>query len=100
MELVLTIPDEVAERLENGSNGGQVTRRLLELAAVEGYRSGTLTPTQAQEMLGLDRFEFDGVLKAHGVFHEYTEEELAEEVAAIEKHRAAREAAVAANLVK
>jgi len=95
MEIVLTIPDEVAASLENGSNGGQVAKRLLEFAAVEGYRSGALTSTQAQEMLGLERFEFDGVLKAHGVFYEYTDEELAEEVAAINRHQAAREAAAA-----
>jgi len=42
-----------------------VAQKLLELAGVEGYRSGVLTPSQAQEMLGLDRFQFDGVLKAH-----------------------------------
>lgn len=96
MDVILTIPDEVAACLENGSNGGPVAQRLLELATVEGYRLGTLTATQAQEMLGLDRFAFDGVLKAHGVYYEYTEEELAAEVAATERHQAAREAAATA----
>lgn len=89
MEITLTIPDSVAEQLQNGSNG-QVARRLLELAALEGYKSGQFTAPQIQELLGLDRFELDGFLKAHGVLFDYAPQQLAREVATIQKLQAAR----------
>jgi hypothetical protein len=92
MEITLTIPDSVAEQLQDGSNG-QVARRLLELAALEGYRSGQLTSPQIQEMLGLDRFALDGFLKAHGVLFDYPPEQLEREVATIRKLQVARHAA-------
>jgi hypothetical protein len=42
-------------------------------------------------MLGIDRFELDGVLKAHSVFFDYSAEELAEEMETIKSLHAARE---------
>ena len=89
MEITLTIPDSVAEQLQNGSNAA-VGRKLLELAALEGYKSGALTSPQIQEMLGIDRFELDGFLKSHGVLFEYSPEEVEEEFEAIRKFQAAR----------
>lgn len=87
MEIVLTVPDNVVEQL--GSNGA-AARRILELAAVEAFRSGELTSPQVQEMLGIDRFQLDGVLKTHGVLFDYSPEEIAEEFEAIQKFRTAR----------
>lgn len=84
MEIVLTIPDNVAANLQNGGTK-PILRRVLELIAVDGYKSGELTSPQVQEMLGIDRFELDGVLKAHGVFFDYTPEQLAREVETIRK---------------
>jgi hypothetical protein len=40
MEILLNIPDNVAERL--GGNGA-AARKILELAAVEAYRSSDLS---------------------------------------------------------
>lgn len=89
MQITLTIPDTIAEQL--GTNG-IAARKILELAAVQGYESGEFTSPQIQEMLGIDRFELDGLLKAHGIFLEYSPEELAEEVETIQRLRAARAA--------
>lgn len=86
MEIVLNIPDNVAERL---SGNGAAARKILELAAVEAYRSGDLSSPQIQEMLGVDRFELDGLLKAHGIFYEYSLEQLEREMKAITSMRAA-----------
>jgi len=36
-------------------------------------------------MLGIDRFELDGLLKDHGIFLEYSPEELAEEVETVQR---------------
>ena len=80
MEITLTIPDEVVPKIQNGGSV-PVGRRLLEMAALEGYRSGLLTSPQAQVMLGFEsRFELDGFLKAHGVLFDYSPEEIAEEL--------------------
>ncbi|MDQ3013968.1 MAG: UPF0175 family protein [Acidobacteriota bacterium] len=90
MEVMLTIPDDVAAVLRNGGSAS-VSRKLLEMAALEGYKSGEFTSPQVQAMLGFEsRFELDGFLKAHGVFFDYTPEEIAEELATIKMLQAAR----------
>ena len=52
-------------------------RALLESFAVEGYRSGKLTEEQVRRILGFGtRIQVDGFLKEHGVYLEYTLEDL------------------------
>lgn len=82
MEIILTVPDSVAEQL---GNNGIAARRILEFAAVEAYRSGELTSPQIQEMLGIDRFELDGLLKAHGILFDYSPDQLEREMKTIER---------------
>ena len=75
---ILNIPDDIAARLQ--PNDGDISRRLLEMAALEGYRSGELTAYQVQQMLGLQtRMEVDDFLKRHEVYPGYSDEELAHE---------------------
>ncbi len=72
MEITLTIPDEVAPDLQNGGLQS-LSRRALELLALDGYRSGELTEHQVRLMLGFDdRFEVDVFLKKHGAYYEQT----------------------------
>lgn len=92
MEIILTIPDDIASTIQNGSPT-PLPRRLLELAALEGYRSGVFTRPQIQAMLGFEsRFELDGFLKAHGVLFDYSPEEIEEEMETIRSLRKARSA--------
>ena len=83
IEVVLTIPEGLAASIqsgENGQNGRDLSRRLLEMAALEGFKSGQLTSAQLQQMLGFEsRFDVDGFLKERGVFFDYSSEELAHE---------------------
>jgi predicted HTH domain antitoxin len=65
MEVILRIPDDVAERLL--AAGGDVSRRALEALALEGYREQTLTLYQVSEMLGLSRVETEDFLGRHHV---------------------------------
>jgi predicted HTH domain antitoxin len=65
MELILRIPDDVAERLAIA--GGDVSRRALEALALEGYREQALTLYQISEMLGLSRVETEDFLGRHNV---------------------------------
>ena len=86
----MTIPDDIAAALQNGGTK-PLSRRALELLAVDLYKSGGLTSPQAQTMLGFEnRFELDGLLKAHGVFFDYSPEDVAEELETIKTLQAAR----------
>jgi predicted HTH domain antitoxin len=65
MEVILHIPDKVAERI--ASQGGDVSRLVLEALALEGYRERTLSLYEIAEMLGLSRVEAEDFLGAHQV---------------------------------
>jgi hypothetical protein len=76
MQLTLEIPDDMAQRLT--PEGQDPARTALEALAIEGYRSGALTPSHTRRLLGFEtRYELDGFLKAHNVWeHAYGIEEL------------------------
>jgi len=76
MQVTLEIPDEMAEWL--ASKGQEPARAALEALAIEGYRSGSLSPLQTRLLLGFEtRYEFDGFLKQHRVWeHAYDLEDL------------------------
>lgn len=62
MTITVELPDDIATH-------PQAAREALEAFAIEGYRSGALTAYQTRTILGFStRYEFDGFLKAHGVF--------------------------------
>jgi predicted HTH domain antitoxin len=64
MEVILRIPDDVAERL---APAGDVSRLTLEALELEGYREHALTLCQVSEMLGLSRVETEDFLGRHNV---------------------------------
>jgi hypothetical protein len=70
----LELPDDLAKVL--GAPGRDLSRTALEALAVEEYRAGRLTDQQFRHLLGISRFEADGVLKAHGVWLDYSLEDL------------------------
>lgn len=71
MQITLEVPDEIARDRQD------LPRALLESFAVEGYRSGTLTEEQVRRLLGYGtRMQVDGFLKEHGVYLDYTLEDL------------------------
>ncbi len=57
---------------------------MLEAVAVEAYRSGTITPAQVQQMLALgSRWETESFLRRAEAFHDYTMDDLEQDIAAI-----------------
>ena len=75
MQVTIELPDNLAEQILKTS--GDVSRRVLEAFALDSYRCGKLTGWQVRQLLGLQtRFELDSLLKAAGIFREYTAEEL------------------------
>lgn len=67
MEVILTIPDDVATELQNGSLT-PLPRRLAELAAIKAYEEDLLTEWGVIDMLGLDgREELYDLFKRYNV---------------------------------
>src|SRR6266404_1537454 len=78
MNLTVQIPDDLAKRLT--AAGGDLSRRALEAFALEEFKSGHLTKPELRQLLGYEtRAALDGFLKAHGVFEEYTLDDLEQE---------------------
>jgi len=78
MNVLVSLPDSIARSI--GVNEKELERKMLESFALEGYRSEKLTAFQVGEMLGLAMpNQVDGFLKKHGIFLEYTDEEIAEQ---------------------
>jgi uncharacterized protein YgbK (DUF1537 family) len=75
IEIVVKLPDDVAEKLQ--TNGGDISRQVLESIALEGYRSDRLTGAQVMRILGFEsRMELDAFLKAYQVYLDYTLEDI------------------------
>jgi predicted HTH domain antitoxin len=73
MQITVQLPDDLIQHPDPG-------REALEALAVEGYRTGTLSHSQAGQLLGLSRFEFDGFLKERHIYdHAYDVEDLEED---------------------
>jgi hypothetical protein len=84
VQLTLEIPDYLAGRFGAGAD---LSRRALELLALEEYKTGNLTETELQRLLGFGtRYKLDGFLKAHGVMiDDYTADDLRREVADLQR---------------
>ena len=75
MQVTLNLPEDIAHELE--ARFQDLPRAALESLALEGYRSGALTEFQVRRLLGFQtRLEVDGFLKSHGVYLNYTLEDL------------------------
>jgi hypothetical protein len=74
-QVTLEMPDDVADGLESNSEPS-LPRSLLEMIAIEGYRSGKLTHAQVRRLLGFEhRLDVDAFFKERGVPGSYTIEE-------------------------
>jgi predicted HTH domain antitoxin len=77
MDLVLPIPDDIAERL--GPEG--LSRRALEAFAIAEYQADRISRYELRRLLGFEtRFELDDFLKERGVYDNYTLEDFRREM--------------------
>jgi predicted HTH domain antitoxin len=81
MQITVQLPDDVASHPNAG-------REALEAMVIEGYRTGVLSHHQASQMLGLWRFDFDGLLKERQIFdHAYDEQDLQQDMETLDRLR-------------
>jgi hypothetical protein len=77
MDVMLRIPDDLAQRL---GTAGELGRRALEALGLEEYKRGHLSKPELRRLLGFGtRDALDGFLKAHDVFEPYSLDDLARE---------------------
>jgi hypothetical protein len=75
MDVMLHIPDELAQRLT--ATGGDLSRRALEALALDEYKLGHLSTSELRRVLGFATCAaLDGFLKTHGVNIDYTLDDL------------------------
>jgi predicted HTH domain antitoxin len=82
MEVILHIPDRVAERISAG--GRDISRCALEALALEGYREQTRTLYQVSEMLSLSRIETEDLGRYRVPLSVFGEADLDREAAVFE----------------
>ena len=86
MDLTVHIPDELAAHLGGEAVHDQLQRRALEAFALEEYKADRISKVQLRKMLGLERIELDGFLKAHDVYHDlFTLEEINQQVETLQR---------------
>jgi predicted HTH domain antitoxin len=83
MNVAVELPDDIALQLE--AEWKDVSRRVLEAIAVEGYRSGALTKGQVQRVLSLSWWETESFLKERQGYLHYDETDLERDRATLER---------------
>jgi hypothetical protein len=84
MIVTIDIPDGLRAPLQK--QFGDLSRTALEALAVESYRTRTLSAFQIRQMLGHEsRMATIDFLSAHGVYPNYTDESVAEDLATLDR---------------
>jgi predicted HTH domain antitoxin len=76
MQITLELPDEIGRQLGEGRD---LSRAAFEALVAEGCREHRLSDHQAAQILGISRYELDGILKARGIYYDYTLEDFKRE---------------------
>lgn len=76
MQILVDIPDALARQLKVGED---VSRKVREALAVEGYLSGSLTRGQVTESLGMTFYQAEAWFVRKGLHRDYGVKELEED---------------------
>ncbi len=86
MQVIVEIPDEIAQLLDR--TGENLSRRLLEVITADAYRYGKVNTAQVRQILQLpSRLETHTFLKRMGVYLNYDEAELEQDLQTLKKFR-------------
>ena len=83
MKVTVDLPDQIAGQW--GDTPRAIGRRMLEDAAIEGYRDGRLSHRQVGDLLGLDYWQTEAFLEQRGVPLNYSHADLDADCAALDK---------------
>jgi predicted HTH domain antitoxin len=87
MQIAVEIPDEIAQRLDQA--WGNLSHRLLEVIIADAYRCGKVSTAEVRQILQLpSRLETHAFLKRMGVYLNYDEAELEQDIQTVQKIRA------------
>ena len=85
MDVLVRIPDVLAQRLMSQA-GGDLERRALEALVLEEFRAGRLSKPELRRALGFEiGAEVDAFLKQHGIFDDYTADDVERERLALDR---------------
>lgn len=86
MEISVTLPDEIAQRLQQ--QWGSLPHHLLELLVVQAYKTEVITRAEVGQILSLSsRFEVDAFLKQANAYLHYDEAEFEQDLKTMQKLR-------------
>ncbi len=87
MQITVEIPDEIAQRLD--ATEGTLSRRLLEVMIADAYRNGKISTAEVRQILQLpSRLTVHAFLKQMGVYLNYDEAELEQDLQTLKEFRA------------
>lgn len=87
MQITVEVPDEIAQRL--GQFEGDLSHRLLELIVADAYSSGKINTAEVGQILQLpSRLSVYAFLKRMGVYLNYDEAELEQDLQTLKEFRA------------
>ena len=89
MQITIEIPDAIAGALAGA--GRDPARAVLEAIALEGYRRQALGESAVRRLLGFEtRMEVHAFLKEHGVYLQYSQEDLEHDLAEARRYPSLR----------
>ena len=76
-DVTIRLPDAIVKELEVVP--GDISRRVLEAVAIEGYRRQRLSRGEVRQLLGLSWHETEEFLARNGLAYHYTVDDLDED---------------------
>ncbi|TVR07856.1 MAG: UPF0175 family protein [Phormidium sp. GEM2.Bin31] len=70
MQITIEISDEYIQKLQ--PNLDNFSERILETLVIEAYQAQHITAAEVGQILNLDRFAVDDLLKQKGAYYHYT----------------------------
>jgi predicted HTH domain antitoxin len=90
MRIEIDIPNDIAQQIQN--QWRDLPQKLLEILAVEAYKTGAITRGQIQQMLKLSSlYEVDGLLKQAGAYLHYDEADFEQDLLTLQRLKIANE---------
>lgn len=86
MEITIELPDKLTAKIQE--KWGNISQKLLNNLAIEAYQNQLISTSEVGEMLNLsNRLEVHQFLKENGIYLNYDETELNQDLLTIKKLR-------------